>query len=182
MGRSKMTDVELVQHSWAKVMAAFTKEQVGTLFFDMLFQMNPGLSDTVFKGIDMKKQSLFLITFLDAAIEDLDDLAALAPTLVACGERHSGYGARAEHYPIVGAGLIATLKVGLGDAMTPDVTQAWANVYGVMTDAFLQGQATPKGVALTQAYEARKAAVDSGVAVNRAVHSKFKGNLLPAKR
>jgi hemoglobin-like flavoprotein len=39
------------------------------------------------------------------------------------------YGVVDSHYDTVGAALLWTLKQGLGEAFTPQVEQAWAEVY-----------------------------------------------------
>ena len=36
------------------------------------------------------------------------------------------------HYDTVGAALLKTLEQGLGDAFTPPVKAAWAEVYSIM--------------------------------------------------
>ena len=48
------------------------------------------------------------------------------------GRRHVGYGVQDSHYDTVGAALLKTLEQGLGDAFTPPVKAAWAEVYNIM--------------------------------------------------
>ena len=47
--------------------------------------------------------------------------------------RHVSYGAKAEHYPVVGGALLWTLEKGLGDAWTPEVAEAWTAAYGTLS-------------------------------------------------
>ena len=58
----------------------------------------------------------------------LDDLRALA-------RRHDRYGVREEHYASVGAALLWTLEQGLGPDFTPEVQEAWATAYGLLSSA-----------------------------------------------
>jgi hemoglobin-like flavoprotein len=55
------------------------------------------------------------------------------PAASALATRHVGYGARKEHYPVVGAALLWTLEKGLGDGWTPDVADAWTAAYGTLS-------------------------------------------------
>ena len=45
---------------------------------------------------------------------------SILPAASALAKRHVGYGAKAEHYPVVGGALLWTLEKGLGDAWTPE--------------------------------------------------------------
>jgi hypothetical protein len=51
----------------------------------------------------------------------------------ALAKRHVSYGAKAEHYPVVGAALLWTLEKGLGDGWTPEVADAWGTAYGTLS-------------------------------------------------
>ena len=152
-----MTDAVLVTESWKAVMAAFSMHQVGELFYNTLFEQCPSMAETLFKGVDMKSQSTKLIEMIDAAIQLLGKPDDLVPVLIGLGERHAGYGVTAEHYPVVAKALITTLQKGLGAAMTPEVTTAWVNIYGVIQGAMLKGSDSPKGQALARARAARLA-------------------------
>jgi hemoglobin-like flavoprotein len=67
---------------------------------------------------------------LGVAVSALKNPAALAPILAQLAKRHKGYGVRDEHYDKVGEALLWTLEQGLGDAFTPEVKKAWAELYG----------------------------------------------------
>ena len=48
---------------------------------------------------------------------------------------------------MVGAALLDTLAKGLGDEFTPEVRDAWATAYGVLSGAMIEGRpAIPKDV------------------------------------
>jgi hemoglobin-like flavoprotein len=57
------------------------------------------------------------------------------------GARHVGYGARPEHYPVVGAVLIDSMADVAGDAWRPEYARAWAAAFEVVSGAMLAGAA-----------------------------------------
>lgn len=121
--------ITLVQESWSKVVPI--AGVAGNLFYKNLFEADPSLKK-LFKG-DVEQQAAKLMQMITAAVGKLHDLDTLVPILQQLGQRHTGYGVQTAHYDTVGAALLKTLEQGLGAAFTPDVKQAWAQVYGVMT-------------------------------------------------
>ena len=110
---------------------------VADLFYAKLFDLDPSLR-SIFKG-DMKRQGTLLMTMLSAAVEGLDDLDALVPTVKKLGARHVGYGVIEMHYATVGNALIYTLEAALGAEFTSDVREAWLVVYSLLTNVMKQG-------------------------------------------
>jgi hemoglobin-like flavoprotein len=139
---TKMTpeDRNLVQESFAKV--APIAEQAAALFYQNLFAMDPALKP-LFKG-DMVEQGKKLMKMLATAVNGLDKLDAIVPTVQDLARRHVVYGVKPEHYDTVGAALLKTLEQGLGTAFTPAVEQAWTKVYVLlattMKDAAYAGE------------------------------------------
>lgn len=119
-----------VRQSWLQVEALWP--QAGALFYANLFKADPTLKP-LFSG-DITQQGTKLMQMIGAAVSKLDDLDALRPILRNLGQRHAGYGVRHAHYPIVGAALLQTLAQALGDAFTPPLRAAWAEVYGVIAE------------------------------------------------
>jgi hemoglobin-like flavoprotein len=60
---------------------------------------------------------------IDMALGNLDPIDKLIPALENLGARHTGYGAREEHYETVGVCLLWTLEQGLGEAFTDEVRE-----------------------------------------------------------
>ena len=65
----------------------------------------------------------------------------LLPAAQQLARRHVAYGARDEHYAVVGAALLDTLGAGLGEAMTPETRQAWETAYGLLSTVMIQAAA-----------------------------------------
>src|ERR1700693_1717003 len=121
--------VKLVQQCFAKV--APISETAAVLFYDRLFEFAPRVR-AMFPA-DMTEQRRKLMATLAAVVNGLGDLNSILPAASALAKRHVGYGAKAEHYPVVGAALLWTLEKGLGDGWTPDIAEAWTTAYGTLS-------------------------------------------------
>lgn len=130
--------IDLVQVTWAHALK--TAPNAGLVFYDQLFAADPTLRQ-LFKG-SIDEQSLKLIGMLSMAIGKLDNLAGLQLVLAELGKRHVGYGVTPQHYATVGAALIGTLAIALGDAFTTEVKTAWLTVYQTLSDTMIAGAAT----------------------------------------
>ena len=120
--------IDAVQGTFAKVEPI--APQAAELFYGRLFELDPSLKP-MFKG-SMEEQGAKLMRMIGIAVRGLNDLGSIVPAVQNLGVRHIGYGVKDEHYDTVGAALLWTLEQGLGDAFTPDVKQAWTDVYTVL--------------------------------------------------
>jgi hemoglobin-like flavoprotein len=136
-------EVKLVQQSFSKV--APISDQAAILFYDRLFEVAPQVR-SMFPD-DMTEQRKKLMMMLAAVVGGLGDLPSILPAASALAKRHVAYGAKAEHYPVVGSALLWTLEKGLGEAWTPDVAAAWTTAYGTLS-----------GYMISQAYGSAQAA------------------------
>ena len=127
--------IELVQQSFTLVKPIAA--QAAELFYGRLFTLDPALRP-LFKG-DITRQGQMLMSMIGAAVAGLRDLEALAPVVRQLGARHVGYGVRTEHYATVGEALIWTLDQGLGEKFTPEVREAWAATYALLSGVMQQG-------------------------------------------
>jgi hemoglobin-like flavoprotein len=121
--------VQLVQNSFSKV--APIADQAAVLFYDRLFEVAPQVK-AMFPE-DMTEQRKKLMTTLAVVVNGLSNLESVLPAASALATRHVAYGAKAEHYPVVGAALLWTLEKGLGDAWTPEIADAWTAAYGTLS-------------------------------------------------
>ena len=131
--------VKLVQDSFAKV--APISEQAAVLFYDRLFEIAPQVK-AMFPD-DMTEQRRKLMMMLAAVVNGLGNLESIMPAASALAKRHVGYGAKAEHYPVVGAALLWTLEQGLGDGWTPELAEAWSTAYGTLS-GYMISEAYPQ--------------------------------------
>ncbi len=125
--------VKLVQQSFSKV--APISDQAAAIFYDRLFEVAPQVKAMF--PIDMTEQKKKLMATLAAVVNGLNDLSSILPAASALAKRHVAYGAKPEHYPVVGSALLWTLEKGLGSDFTPETKAAWTEAYtalaGVMT-------------------------------------------------
>ena len=121
--------VKLVQESFAKV--APISETAAVLFYDRLFDIAPKVRSMF--PTDLTEQRRKLMATLAVVVGGLGNLESVLPAASALAKRHVSYGAKAEHYPVVGAALLWTLQKGLGDGWTPEVAEAWTAAYGTLS-------------------------------------------------
>jgi hemoglobin-like flavoprotein len=115
--------------------------QAAELFYAKLFALDPSLQ-RLFKG-DMVVQGEKLMKMIGVAIGLLDKPQLLIPALQSLGRRHADYGVRDEHYDTVGTALLSTLEQGTGVAFTPEVREAWIDVYGVISRTMKEAARVP---------------------------------------
>lgn len=118
----------LIQRSFADVLPI--ADTAGTLFYNRLFELDPTLRP-MFRG-DMREQGKKLMAMLKLVVNGLTRLDDLVPAIESLGRRHVAYGVRDEHYAVVGAALLWTLRQGLGDHFTPETEAAWRSAYTVL--------------------------------------------------
>ena len=70
---------------------------------------------------DLARQKRKLLEALVLLRGSLRTLDAIVPALRELGARHARYGARAEHYPVVGAALIASMRAVAGTGLARGV-------------------------------------------------------------
>jgi hemoglobin-like flavoprotein len=121
--------VQLVQQSFVKV--APISETAAVLFYDRLFEVAPKVRAMF--PTDLTEQRRKLMATLAVVVGGLGNLESVLPAASALAKRHVSYGAKAEHYPVVGAALLWTLEKGLGDGWTPEVAEAWTAAYGTLS-------------------------------------------------
>src|SRR5690606_2790857 len=123
--------VYLVQESFKKVLPI--ADTAVEIFYDKLFLIDPNLKQLFPQNEQlMHAQRNKLRDMLASAVNGLNNLKALIPILQGLGRRHVDYNVEKSHYDTVGLALLQALEVDLGDEFTPEVKDAWAEVYGVI--------------------------------------------------
>ena len=122
----------LITTSWSSV--ASIADSAIEQFYNRLFEIDPS-ARALFRATDMPEQRRKVIEALSLALQSLDDLDALTPTLEDLGRRHQRYGVTAAHHDSVGQALLWTLEQGLGAAWTPAMAAAWTELFGQLSSA-----------------------------------------------
>ncbi len=128
-------DPQLLKANFAIV--AQHGEDVTAYFYQDLFERAPAVR-AMFPN-DLKAQERMLLQALINIVEYMDAPDELVPFAQELGRKHAAYGTLPDHFPVVGASLIATLQHFSGDSWTPEIEAQWGEAYGVlaqvMTDA-----------------------------------------------
>jgi nitric oxide dioxygenase len=113
-------------------------EELMDEFYARLFEAAPAVRP-LFASTDLRRQKTMLLSTLVLLRTSLHDLDAIVPTLRKLGARHVNYGARAEHYPVVGEALISAMSAVAGPEWTPRHEDAWAEAFGIIAATMLDG-------------------------------------------
>jgi len=128
-------DTEALKESWAAVAAR--GDEVPLFFYSHLFLSHPETRDMF--PMSMAAQRDKLVAALGQVVSGVDALDEVIPVLQQLGRDHRRFGALADHYPAVGASLLATLAHFLGPQWTDKLAAQWTEAYqtvsGVMISA-----------------------------------------------
>ena len=108
-------------------------------FYARLFAAAPGVRPLFPE--DMQRQKTMLLGALVLLRKSLRNLDAIVPKLRELGARHVAYGARPEHYPVVGAVLIASMAAVAGDEWKPEHESAWGAAFEIVAATMIEGAA-----------------------------------------
>jgi nitric oxide dioxygenase len=131
-------DLEALETSFDLI--ALRGDELVDTFYTRLFETAPAVRP-LFAHTDLRRQKAMLLATLVLLRKSLRDLGAIVPKLHALGARHVQYGAAPEHYPVVGAVLIASMAEIAGDAWRPEYERAWSAAFEVVAGAMLDGAA-----------------------------------------
>ncbi|GHJ99790.1 flavohemoprotein [Streptomyces sp. Y2F8-2] len=136
-GRGMTFDPALITGSFAVVEPHGTK--ITKYFYEHLFDNNPGVRGLFARHMEEQEDRLW--NALGGLVANLQDTEVVVRMLRGLGARHVGYGALPEHFPAVGASLLATLRHFAGEAWTPEIEESWTALYGVITTTMSEAMA-----------------------------------------
>jgi hemoglobin-like flavoprotein len=113
-------------------------EELIDQFYDRLFEAAPAVRP-LFDATDLPRQKMMLLGTLVLLRKSLHDLDTILPTLRKLGARHVAYGARPEHYPVVGEALISAMAAVAGPAWSSRHEVAWRHAYAIVAATMLEG-------------------------------------------
>jgi hemoglobin-like flavoprotein len=117
-------------------------EEITQRMYEIAFGARPEYRrlfvNTWMKGPEeAKKQAGRLAGAVYAYAANIDNLEAIGGAVQHIAKKHVATNIVAEHYPIIGACLMAAIKDVLGDAATPEVIEAWNEAYDNLADIFI---------------------------------------------
>lgn len=93
------------------------------IFYRKLFESAPEVRP-MFRD-DPNSRAGKLRAALDLVVQNLDRPSETAAVLAAMGQRHAGYGVRAEHYELVVTLLVDAMRESLGEEASEDRLEEW---------------------------------------------------------
>jgi len=126
-------DIDALKRTWAQVSAH--GDAVPGFFYARLFLAHPEVRDMF--PVTMATQRDRLVRALGRMVSNVDNLPEVVGYIEDLGRDHRKFGALADHYPAVGASLLATLKHFLGSAWTPELASDWAEAYGLIATTMI---------------------------------------------
>jgi hemoglobin-like flavoprotein len=115
-------------------------DELMDIFYARLFAAAPAVKP-LFAGTDLRRQKGMLLSALVLLRKSLRNLDMIVPALRELGARHVNYGARPEHYPVVGEVLIASMAEVAGAAWQPEHERAWVAAFTVVAGVMCEGAA-----------------------------------------
>lgn len=108
-------------------------------FYKKMFTENPELKQIFNRGHqEAGKQQHALAGAVLAYAQNIDNPSVLQDALIHIAHKHVSLGIRAEHYPIVGKHLLASIKEILGEAATDQLIDAWGKAYQQLADILIE--------------------------------------------
>jgi NAD(P)H-flavin reductase/hemoglobin-like flavoprotein len=125
----------LLKESWSHV--EDRAADLANYFYARIFLTDPNLRDLF--PVDMSSQRSRLLTALVSSVQLIDDPDRFGEYLRTLGRDHRKFQVAPEHYSVVGAALLDTLRVYAGPRWTVEYDQAWRDAYDAMATAMLNG-------------------------------------------
>ncbi|QFU21431.1 NO-inducible flavohemoprotein [Shewanella eurypsychrophilus] len=128
--------IELVKSTIPLLESAGT--DITEYFYQRMFEHNPELKH-IFNMSNQRSggQPAALFSAIAAYAKNIENLAALSGAVERIAHKHTSLNIQAEHYPIVGHHLLATLRELAPEAFTAEVEEAWAAAYGLLAGIFI---------------------------------------------
>jgi nitric oxide dioxygenase len=107
-------------------------------FYKRMFAHNPEVAP-FFNPTNQAagKQQRALAGAIAAYAAHIDNLEVLGSAVELIAQKHASLMIKPEHYPIVGANLLASIREVLGEGATDDIINAWAEAYGFLADILI---------------------------------------------
>jgi nitric oxide dioxygenase len=107
-------------------------------FYQRMFTHNPEVAP-FFNPANQTagKQQRALAGAIAAYAANIDNLEVLGGAVELIAQKHASLMIKAEHYPIVGKNLLASIQEVLGEGATGEIIGAWAEAYGFLADILI---------------------------------------------
>ena len=120
-------------------MIAPHKDAFALSCYQQLFTEYPQ-TQPLFAHTNMRRQEGALMATLATVIAGAQRGDNLISTVEQLGQRHKGYGVKAEHYPMLRGVLLETFHHYLGPRFTPQMQEAWEEAFEMISAEMLKGE------------------------------------------
>lgn len=141
-------------------------------FYKRMFSQNPEVAP-LFNPTNQAAgtQQKALAAAICAYAANIDNLEVLGGAVELIAQKHASLRILPEHYPIVGANLLASIREVLGEGATDEVIEAWGEAYGFLADILIgrerqiysEHAQAPNGWEGFRTFRIRKKVVESDV-------------------
>ncbi|OHE94980.1 globin [Colletotrichum orchidophilum] len=113
-------------------------ETITTLFYKEMIDTHPELKNIFsLRNQASGEQPRALAQSVLAYATYIDDLPKIKAAIERIAHKHASLYIRPEHYDIVGTHLMKAIGDVLGDALTPEIAEAWTAAYGQLAQVFI---------------------------------------------
>uniref|UniRef100_A0A7S0TD47 Globin domain-containing protein n=1 Tax=Chrysocystis fragilis TaxID=1411660 RepID=A0A7S0TD47_9STRA len=147
--------IELLRECWEKVVA-LGEERAGVVLFKNIFDSSSEVAqlfsfvegpaengefefETLARNPLLVKHAVGVIRTVSAVVHMLEEDEMISPILKDLGARHMLYEVKAEHYAIVGAAFLKTMRQALGEGYTGEVDEAFVGLWNSVIAELMQG-------------------------------------------
>jgi nitric oxide dioxygenase len=107
-------------------------------FYERMFRENPEVAPLFNRSNQASgNQQRALAGAICAFAANVDQLEVLGAAVETIAQKHAALRILPEHYPIVGANLLASIREVLGGAATEEIINAWAEAYGFLANILI---------------------------------------------
>jgi nitric oxide dioxygenase len=115
---------------------------ITTIFYRNMLGAHPELNSMFsLRNQQTGAQPRALAKSVLAYASHIDDIPKLQHAVERIAQKHASLYVQAEQYNIVGEFLMGAIAIVLGDALTPEIAEAWTAAYAQLADVFVQREA-----------------------------------------
>jgi hemoglobin-like flavoprotein len=148
---------ELVRQSFDAIWPV--RRKLADQFYRRFFELAPD-AQGLFRG-DMERQYLKLMDMIAAIVGTLDKREMFQSIISHSGRQHAQFGAKPLHFAAFGDALIWGLEQQFGAAFTPEMKEAWIELYDDVQREMMRAGGTLKDADSEQFRSAQGPAVPS---------------------
>ena len=126
--------VDLLRQSFDAIWPV--RRQLAVKFYHRFFELAPD-AEGLFRS-DMEIQQLKLMDMIATIVGRLDKREMFQAIIVHTGRQHAQFGVKSSHFAAFGNALIWGLEQQFGNAFTPELKEAWLELYDAVQSEMMR--------------------------------------------